>query len=56
MRNLVAAEEDAALSNPEEAGKLLPQGIPAGANQTDLAAWTSIARMLLNTDEFITRE
>jgi hypothetical protein len=28
----------------------------AGANHSDRSAWTAIARVLLNLDEFITRE
>jgi hypothetical protein len=27
-----------------------------GSTQTELAAWVSIARLLINLDEFITRE
>ncbi len=30
--------------------------VPAGQNRADLAAWTGIARGLMNLDEFVTRE
>ena len=43
-----AAEKDAKL--------LAPNHIPAGATTADAAAWTATARVLLNLDEFITRE
>ena len=43
-----AAEKDAKL--------LAPTHIPAGATTADAAAWTATARVLLNLDEFITRE
>jgi len=50
MLRLVRLERDEFQSRPEEAGKL------AGRPDAELATWTSIARVLLNTDEFITRE
>ncbi len=44
---------------PNEARALLGKGIPASASVPELAeqaAWTALARALLNLDEFITRE
>ena len=53
VRRLLANERDALQTKPAEA-KLL------ASDDTDrpieLAAWTSVARALMNTDEFITRE
>ena len=43
-----AAEKDAKL--------IAPGQIPAGSTVADAAAWTAAARVLLNLDEFITRE
>lgn len=39
-----------------EAAKLAPERFAAGLNPRDFAAWTTVARVLLNLDEFITRE
>jgi hypothetical protein len=47
LSRLVAAELDEYQTHPEAARKL---GGP------ELAAWTAVSRVLLNTDEFITRE
>ncbi|MBZ2180130.1 MAG: DUF1549 and DUF1553 domain-containing protein [Acidobacteria bacterium] len=51
LRRLHAVERDAFATKPEEAEALAGKG--AGP---ELAAWTTVARVLLNTDEFITRE
>ena len=45
-------------SNPDAAGKLLQTGIaaaPANVDRKELAAWTAIARAILNLNETITR-
>jgi hypothetical protein len=34
----------------------LPPGVKSEAEPAELAAWTSLARVLMNLDEFITRE
>jgi hypothetical protein len=41
---------------PAEARVLVPAQLPAGTDAPRLAAWTAVARVLLNLDEFITRE
>jgi mono/diheme cytochrome c family protein len=41
---------------PAEARALVPARLPAGTDVPELAAWTATARVLLNLDEFITRE
>jgi hypothetical protein len=51
LQRLYALERDSFTTNPEEAKAL------AGPDATpELAAWTAVARVLINTDEFITRE
>ncbi len=51
LSHLHSIERDAFLTTPAEAVAL------AGPNASaELAAWTAVARVLLNTDEFITRE
>ena len=42
--------------DPEAAGKLSPPGPLPGISLAEGAAWTSVARILMNLDEFITRE
>ncbi len=50
LARLYSVELDDFRTRPEEAAKM------AGAADPELAAWTSVARVLMNTDEFITRE
>jgi mono/diheme cytochrome c family protein len=56
MRELLSDE----LAEPDLGAQLQRFGpamsLPAGVDTRQLAAWTSVARVLLNTDEFITRE
>ncbi len=56
LQSLLAAERDDLATHPDEASKLLPAKVPEGVDRVDLAAWTSMARVILNMDEFITRE
>jgi hypothetical protein len=41
---------------PKESQSLAPEKAPAKYDVPTLAAWTAVARVLLNLDEFITRE
>ncbi len=41
---------------PQEAAALVPANLSSKPDNTQLAAWTAVARVLLNLDEFITRE
>jgi hypothetical protein len=41
---------------PEEAAPASPSGLPEGMAPGEGAAWTAVARVLLNLDELITRE
>ncbi|MEO6336128.1 MAG: PSD1 and planctomycete cytochrome C domain-containing protein [Verrucomicrobiota bacterium] len=43
-------------TTPEEAKTLLPKTFPADTDVKQLAAWTTVSRVLLNLDETITRE
>jgi hypothetical protein len=56
LRSLLAGEIDALHTHPREADQLVPANTPEGPARVELAAWVSLARVLLNTDEFITRE
>ena len=41
---------------PTQPDAIVPPGLPPGTDASQLAAWTAVARVLLNLDEFITRE
>ncbi|MFN4261120.1 MAG: PSD1 and planctomycete cytochrome C domain-containing protein [Gemmataceae bacterium] len=41
---------------PQDAAALLPSNLPEGTQAADRAAWIMVARVLMNVDEFITRE
>ena len=41
---------------PSDAELVAPAALPANTTVVDAAAWTSVARVLMNLDEFITRE
>jgi hypothetical protein len=43
-------------STSNDGPRLISTGRPPGTNVAELAAWTAVARVLLNLDEFITRE
>jgi hypothetical protein len=43
-------------SNPELAQAVVPVNCPPHIPHADAAAWTAVARVMLNLDEFITRE
>ena len=53
---LLVTQLDDLKTNPDEAEKLLPLEIAEGADMPTTAAWTMVAGVLLNLDEFITRE
>ncbi|MCB1234681.1 MAG: DUF1553 domain-containing protein, partial [Verrucomicrobiae bacterium] len=49
--------QEAGFRNAEAAAKdAAPAEIPAGFDTATAASWTAVARALMNTDEFITRE
>src|SRR5690606_9262781 len=58
MRELLATHLAAYEQDPDAAASLLKIGLapaPEGLDKTELAAWTHIARVLLNLHETITR-
>jgi hypothetical protein len=44
------------LAGDDKAKQKITAAIPAGATPGDLAAWTAVARVILNMDETITKE
>ena len=50
------AERSAYARNADTAKELAPKTLPPGVETAEAAAWTGVARVLLNLDEVITRE
>ncbi len=53
---LLSRLQESLASDPAEAKRLAPAALPAGIAPSQAAAWTLVGRVLLNLDEFITRE
>lgn len=56
LLRLLARQQSALAAEPLEAARLVSTDRPADVEVPRLAAWTMAARVLLNLDEFITRE
>lgn len=56
MTAYLAKQKAAFVESPAEADNLAPRLLGVKATVPEFAAWTSVARVLLNLDEFITRE
>ncbi len=50
------ADPWAILANNDDAKQKLASKIPSGFTAADVAAWTAVARVILNLDETITKE
>ena len=56
LERLLALQLDDFRTRPDEAQEALPLELPEGADVPETAAWTMVSGVLLNLDEFITRE
>jgi hypothetical protein len=56
LLKLVAQQREAFVREPQLARQVVRGEPPAGVDHAELAAWTAVARVLMNLDEFITRE
>ena len=56
LQALLSMLEEHLAGDPKEAARLAPANLPRDVSATQAAAWTLVARVLLNLDEFITRE
>ena len=56
LRSLAAGQLDEFQTHPERAARVLTLGVPPGASSHEVAAWTAVGSVLINLDEFITRE
>ena len=56
LQRLAATELDDFRTRPEESDEVLTLGVAEGLDRAETAAWTTVAGVLMNLDEFITRE
>ncbi len=56
LKRLLVQQREAFAQDPQQAKALVPADLPKGVEAAEFAAWTATARVLLNLDEFITRE
>ncbi len=56
LERFLRQQLEAFRETPDEARALVAKDLPAQADLAQAAAWTAVARVLLNLDEFITRE
>jgi hypothetical protein len=56
LARLLERQRASFAQSPDDAKKLTPAKLPPGIEAKEYAAWTMLARVLLNLDEFITRE
>jgi hypothetical protein len=52
----VQAQRAALAAAPDQATKIAPAPLPEGVSAPEAATWVSLARVLMNLDEFITRD
>ena len=55
FRNYFAKQRQILSDDPDSLAKFAPPA-PEGASKLETAVWTALASVLLNTDEFITRQ
>ncbi|MBH56115.1 MAG: hypothetical protein CMJ82_02890 [Planctomycetaceae bacterium] len=56
LQQFLSSQKQWYLGNPEDAKAAAPQHYPTELAVSDAAAWTALSRVLLNLDEFITRD
>jgi hypothetical protein len=56
LEEFLAVQRAAYAANLDDAGKLAGTGVPSDTPPAEVAAWVALARVLINLDEFITRE
>ncbi len=56
LEGLLIAQRQDFMENPREAEAALSVELPPKTDPIEMAAWTAVSRVLLNLDEFVTRE
>ena len=56
LEDLLIGQRQDFMKNPREAEAALTLELPPKTDPVEMAAWTAVSRVLLNLDEFITRE
>ena len=56
LRGYLQQQRDQFGKDPTAATAFAPKHLPSNVSVSDAAAWTAVSRVLMNLDEFITRE
>ena len=56
IERLAAAQLDQFKTHPRQASDVLTMDVGDGHDRAEMAAWTTVSGVLMNLDEFITRE
>jgi hypothetical protein len=56
LRNVLSQEQERFRQKPDAAKALMPKDAPVGLPASEYVPWFSLARVMLNLDETITRE
>jgi len=56
LHSYLAQQRERFAADAEAAEHVAPKDRPAGVADAEAAAWTAVARVLMNLDEFMTRE
>ncbi|MEI8022059.1 MAG: DUF1553 domain-containing protein, partial [Schlesneria sp.] len=56
LRGYLQQQRDQFGKDPTAAAAFAPKPVPSNVSVSDAAAWTAVSRVLMNLDEFITRE
>ena len=56
LRGYLQQQRDQFGNDPSAAAAFAPKPVPSNVSVSDAAAWTAVSRVLMNLDEFITRE
>lgn len=56
LRNYLFQQRERFANDPDAADTIAPNPLPSGSSTVEAASWTAVSRVLMNLDEFITRE
>ena len=56
LRAYLQQQRERFVKDPAAAESFAPNPVPAGVTTSEAAAWVAVSRVLMNLDEFITRE
>ena len=56
LRGYLFQQRERFANDPDAANTVAPNPLPSGSSTVEAASWTAVSRVLMNLDEFITRE